>query len=115
AFGRLALRDYYPHLTEGELKEREEFVLEASRHMRDRFTASEMWPAVGLPAKECLEWVEKSESMRLFRSRLFTRIVPVVRDIGLWSPRVQDGYMKMGLLEFCDPNVDIGALLERDQ
>jgi hypothetical protein len=115
AFGRLALRDYYPELGASELKEREEFVLEASRHMRDRFTAAEMWSAIGLPEKECLEWVERSEAMRLFRSRLFTRIVPVVRDIGLWSPRVRDGYMKMGLLEFCDPDVDIGALLERDQ
>jgi hypothetical protein len=115
AFGRLALRGYYPELGASEIKEREEFVLEASRHMRDRFTASEMWGAIGLPEKECLEWVEKSEAMRLFRSRLFSRIVPVVRDIGLWSPRVQDGYTKMGLLEFCDPNIDVGALLEADQ
>ena len=114
AFGRLALRDYYPELSEAERAEREDFVLEASRHMRDRFTASEMWAAVGLPEKECMEWVEKSESMRLFRSRLFSRIVPVVRDIGLWSERVQDGYMKMGLLDFCDPNIDVGALLDND-
>ena len=37
AFGRLALRDYYPHLTEKERAEREEFVVEACYLMRDRF------------------------------------------------------------------------------
>jgi len=29
AFGRLALRDYYPQLTAAERREREEFVIEA--------------------------------------------------------------------------------------
>jgi len=37
AFGRLALRDYYPHLSEAERNEREEFLVEACYHMRDRF------------------------------------------------------------------------------
>jgi hypothetical protein len=115
AFGRLALRDYYPQLSDGERREREEFVLEASRHMRDRFTSNELWSAVGLPEKECIEWVENSEAMRLFRSRLFTRIVPIVRDIGLWTDRVQEGFVKMGVLEFCDPNIDVETLLENDQ
>ena len=115
AFGRLALRDYYPQLSSSELKEREDFVLEASLHMRDRFTAHEMWGAIGLDEDECVEWVEKSESMKLFRSRLFSRIVPIVRDIGLWTDNVQQGYLKMGLLDYCDPNIDIDALLENDQ
>ena len=39
AFGRLALRDYYPQLTEAERDEREEFVVEACYLMRDRFTS----------------------------------------------------------------------------
>lgn len=115
AFGRLALRDYYPQLSDAERAEREEFVIEASLHMRDRFTSAELWGVLGLPEKECIDWVEKSEAMRLFRSRLFSRIVPVVRDIGLWSERVQDAYVKMGVLEFTDPNIDIGALLDQDQ
>src|SRR5512143_3459654 len=36
AFGRLALREYYPELSEAERDEREEFVVEACYHMRDR-------------------------------------------------------------------------------
>ncbi|MEO8605697.1 MAG: ferritin-like domain-containing protein, partial [bacterium] len=39
AFGRLALRDYYPHLTQAERDEREEFAVEACYLMRDRFLA----------------------------------------------------------------------------
>jgi hypothetical protein len=115
AFGRLALRDYYPQLGDAERREREEFVLEASRHMRDRFTSSELWGAIGLPEKECIEWVDNSEAMRLFRSRLFSRIVPIVRDIGLWTDYVQEGFVKMGVLEFCDPNLDVDIMLDNDQ
>ena len=37
AFGRLALRDFYPQLSDAERDEREEFVVEACYHMRDRF------------------------------------------------------------------------------
>ncbi|MDP6563679.1 MAG: ferritin-like domain-containing protein [Alphaproteobacteria bacterium] len=114
AFGRLALRDYYPQLTSAELREREEFVIEGCWHMRDRFTSNELWAAVGLPEKDCIEWVEKSEAMRLFRTRLFSRIVPIVKDIGLWTDQVQDAFTKMGLLELCDPDLDIGALLDHD-
>lgn len=112
AFGRIALRDYYPQLTEAERNEREEFVVEACYHMRDRFSAAEMWSQIGLPEKECVEWVEKSEGMQLFRTRLFTRIVPIIKDIGLWGPKVQDAYSKMGILEYA--NVDTDAMLEND-
>src|SRR5262245_55326783 len=37
AFGRLALRDYYPQLSDAERDEREEFTVEACYLMRDRF------------------------------------------------------------------------------
>jgi hypothetical protein len=50
--------------------------------------------------------------MRQFRTRLFTRIVPTVKDIGLWGSRVQKAYTDMGVLEFAD--VDAEALLEND-
>src|SRR5215469_3543990 len=43
AFGRLALREYYPHLTQAERDEREEFAVEASYLMRDRFQQEEVW------------------------------------------------------------------------
>ena len=112
AFGRLALRDYYPQLSDGERDEREEFVVEACYHMRDRFNQKELWENLGLPVKEVIEAVMASENMRLFRKRLFSRIVPTVKDIGLWGPRVQRAFADMGAIEFAD--VDTDALLEQD-
>ncbi|MBV9015577.1 MAG: long-chain fatty aldehyde decarbonylase, partial [Alphaproteobacteria bacterium] len=112
AFGRLALRDYYPQLTDAERAEREEFTVQACWHMRDRFNQKEVWERLGLPVDECIEILDHSETMQLFRSRLFTRIVPTVKDIGLWGPKVQEAFAAMGAIEFA--KIDAAALLEND-
>jgi 1,2-phenylacetyl-CoA epoxidase catalytic subunit len=112
AFGRLALRDYYPQLTEAERDEREEFVVDACHHMRDRFNQREVWDNLGLPVEECVRVTLQSDQMRQFRTRLFTRIVPTVKDIGLWGSRVRKAYADMGVLDFAE--VDAEALLEKD-
>src|SRR5258708_24116534 len=52
SFGRLALRDYYPHLSEAERDEREEFAVEALHFMRDRFNQSEVWERLCPPAQK---------------------------------------------------------------
>jgi hypothetical protein len=112
AFGRLALRDYYPHLSDAERDEREEFVVEACYHMRDRFNQREVWGNLGLPVEECVRITLESDQMRQFRTRLFTRIVPTVKDIGLWGERVRKAYADMGVMDFAE--VDAEALLEKD-
>ena len=112
AFGRLALRDFYPQLTQAERSEREEFVVEACYHMRDRFNQKVLWENLGLPVEEAVEAAMASENMRLFRRRLFSRIVPTVKDVGLWGPGVQKAFAEMGAIEFAD--IDSEALLEQD-
>ena len=97
AFGRLALRDYYARLTEAERAEREEFVVEGCYLMRDRIRGEEVYELLGLPVKRCLELNDNSEYYQIFRNLLFTRIVPTVRDIGLWGPKVQKAYADMGV------------------
>jgi para-aminobenzoate N-oxygenase AurF len=111
AFGRLALRDYYPQLTQAERDEREEFTAEACYVMRDRFLAEEVWETLGLPVGECVRYLESSQSMVEFRSRLFNRIVPTVKSIGLWGPKIRHAYATMGIIGFAE--VDTTAL-ERD-
>ncbi|HYF59879.1 MAG TPA: ferritin-like domain-containing protein [Burkholderiaceae bacterium] len=111
AFGRIALRDLYPELTDAERAEREEFVIEACRHMRDRFDQREVWENLGLGG-EIADLVSRSETMKAFRRRLFSRIVPVVRDIGLWSPRVRQAFVDMQALEYAD--LDVDAVLADD-
>ncbi len=113
AFGRIALRDYYPQLSEAERDEREEFAVEACYLMRDRFLAIEVWETLGLPVDECVALVQDSERMRLFRTRLFTRIVPTIKDIGLWGPRIRRAYADMGVLGYAD--ADAEALLAQDE
>jgi hypothetical protein len=104
-FGRLALRDFYPQLTQAERDEREEFVVEACYRMRDRFLGEEVWERLGLPP-EVAEYVEQSESQRTFRSYLFMRIVPILRDIGLWGPKVRSAFTDMGVMEFAESDID---------
>src|SRR5256885_8444579 len=112
AFGRLALRDFYPQLSDAERAEREELVVEACYHMRDRFNQKELGENLGLPVKEAIEVAMTSENMRMFRKRLFSRIVPTVKDIGLWGEKVQKAFADMGAIEFAA--VDSDALLEQD-
>src|SRR6266581_391986 len=100
AFGRLALRDLYPQLTQAERDEREEFCVEACLLMRDRFTGEEIWRTLDFDADECVDYVSKSETLQQFRSMLFSRIVPTLRDIGLFGPKVKAAFAKMGVLGF---------------
>ncbi|MFJ7209802.1 ferritin-like domain-containing protein [Streptomyces sp. NPDC098789] len=113
AFGRIALRDLYSQLTSAERAEREEFVIQGCWLMRDRLRGDEIWERFGLPAKETLQAVERSEYLQSFRQLLFTRIVPCVRDIGLWSPTVRDTFAAMGVSNLEDGNLD--ALLHDDE
>ena len=104
-FGRLALRDYYPQLTDAERDEREEFCVDACYLMRDRFLGNEVWERLGLP-KEASEYVEQSALMKEFRSYLFMRIVPILKDIGLWGPRIQGAFTEMGIIQFAETDLD---------
>lgn len=114
AFGRISLRDYYPHLTQAERDEREEFLVEACYLMRGRMTdAREVYEALGLPVKECVEWAEKSEITQLYRTLLFQRIVPIVKDIGLWGDKVQKAYTDMGVMHYAE--VDPQQLQDDDE
>ena len=113
AFGRMALRDYYPQLTEKERDEREEFIVEGCYLLRDRFLAEEVWETLGLPVDACKRHTDQSETLRLYRTSLFTRIVPTIKEIGLWGPRIQKAYADMGILGFAD--CDLDALAQRDE
>jgi hypothetical protein len=111
-FGRLALRDYYPHLSDAERAEREEFCVEALYFMRDRFNQAEVWMRSGLPVDKLMEYAFNSGVMQQFRSRLFTRIVPILKDIGLFGPKVQKALGDMGVMEYA--KIDARAILEND-
>jgi hypothetical protein len=106
AFGRLALRDYYAELTDKERAEREDFVVEGCWLMRNRFLGREVYETLELPVQECLDISEHSEIQQAFRSLLFSRIVPCVKDIGLWGEKVQKCYAEMGVLDMAGVNLE---------
>jgi hypothetical protein len=113
AFGRLALRDFYPQLTQKERDEREEFAVQACYLMRDRFLAEEVWTNLGLDVDDCLSFVRDSETQVMFRSLLFTRIAPTLKDIGLFGPKVQNAFADMGVMGYT--TVDVEKLMAEDE
>ena len=100
AFGVLSLKDTYKDMSPRELRDREDFVIESSRLMRDRFLGQEIWARMGLPQKECEEAAFNSPSMQLFRKLVFSRIVPNVKRLGLLTPYVRKAFEELDIIEY---------------
>ncbi|MFB7906862.1 ferritin-like domain-containing protein [Kitasatospora sp. NPDC056076] len=113
AFGRLALREYYPELTQAERDEREEFCVEACHLMQQRFLGEEVWRNLDVDADECVSHMRSSEHYRMFQTYLFSRIVPTLKDIGLFGARMRNTFADMGIIGFEQQNLD--ALAEQDE
>jgi P-aminobenzoate N-oxygenase AurF len=113
AFGLLALQDAYKDITEAERREREEFVIEAARLLRDRIVAGPVYERLGLPIDECIEFMDDSDIMTIYRQQLFARVVPIVKRIGLWSERIQQAFIDFGVLAFAD--VEPSQMFDNDE
>jgi hypothetical protein len=100
AFGVMSLKGFYSDMAENELKDREEFVIESSRLLRDRFLAQEVWETVGLPQAECEAAAASSMMLQMFRRLLFSKIVPNVKRLGLLTPRVRKGFEELDVIEY---------------
>jgi hypothetical protein len=109
AFGILSLRDYYREQPESVRKEREDFVFEAARLMRDRFLFQEVWEKTGLPAKQCMDIALNNQGQVMFRQMLFAKIVPAIKKMDLLSDRQRQRFADLGILQFenwADPVAD---------
>jgi hypothetical protein len=102
AFGVLSLQEIYREMSSAELREREDFVIEASVLMRDRLLMEEVWEPLGLPKKEWTEWSLTTPFFRGFRQILFSKIVPNLKKLGLLTPRVREKFAELGVLQFED-------------
>jgi len=101
AFGVLSLQDLYTkEMDERELREREEFVIEASHLMRERLLMQPVFRRLGWDEKEWMAWAESTPFMKGFRQMLFSKIVPNLKRLGLLTPHVREAYAKMDLLRF---------------
>jgi hypothetical protein len=81
--------------------------------MRNRFRGREVWERLGFNVEECLEFTEHSPVQQAFRTLLFSRIVPCVKDIGLWGQKVQRAYTDLGVIDAAQS--DLEALMRADE
>jgi hypothetical protein len=102
AFGVLSLEDIYPQMSEKELREREEFVIESAVLMRDRLLMHEVWERLGWDVDLWVEWSLATPFMIAFRQLLFSKIVPNLKRLKLLTPRVRAAFAKLGVLQFED-------------
>jgi hypothetical protein len=110
AFGVLSLSDHYADLPEKDVREREDFVFEAARLMRDRFLFQEVWEKMGFPVEECKEIALHNKGQQMFRQLLFAKIVPAVKRIGLLSDIQRQRFADLGILQYenwSDPFQDL--------
>jgi len=101
AFGVLALGDYYKHeLSSTELREREDFVIEASHLLRERLLMDPVFERLGFDVPLWVDWANGTPFMKGFRQMTFSKIVPNLKRLGLLTPRVREAFGKMDLLRF---------------
>jgi hypothetical protein len=100
AFGVLSLQGRYDDMDPVDLREREDFVLEACALMRDRFMPVQVWEKFGLDVRAAEAEFSSSIDASAFRSLLFSKVVPNLRKLGLLTPRVRDGFEQLGILRY---------------
>jgi hypothetical protein len=109
AFGIISLAEYYRELTEVELKDRQEFLLDATLRSRSRSTTPEIWERMGTSVDAVLPSLMEAASkadkdqFAVFQNSFFAKLVPNVRKLGLLD--ANDGYLRQqwgeaGLMRF---------------
>ncbi len=104
-YGVLALKEHYAALDPAEIREREDWAFEVGLLMRNRFLAHEVydeWFGDRLRRREWDAIMTELPLMRRFRQLMFKRLIPNLKYIGLFSPRIQKHYEQAGLMEFAD-------------
>jgi hypothetical protein len=100
AFGVLSLADLYKEMSSAELREREDFVIEATHLLRDRLLMEAVFERLGWDVPLWVNWAKTTPFMTGFRQMMFSKIVPNLKRLGMLTPRVRAEYAKLGLLEF---------------
>jgi hypothetical protein len=99
SFGVLLLKDTLPELTAAERTDREEFVLESVSLLRRRFLMAEVWERFEVPVARGTGFAAADPELSAGRRMLFSRVVPMLANIGLLTARVADGLARMDLLD----------------
>jgi hypothetical protein len=106
AYGVLSLRNHYREMSEPERRERQEFVYEATLHMRDRLFSIQAYERAGIPRATVEEYLQRNEHVRTFRTLMFANVVPNMKKIGLLDGFLEQKYGEMGILGLQDFDSD---------
>jgi hypothetical protein len=109
AFGVLSLSEYYSDMSEAELKDRQDFLLEATIHNRARSTTPEIWNRMGVDVKTMVPALKEAAASMGgsvysgFEHSFYAKLVPNVRKLGLLD--ANDGHLRKrwgeaGLMRF---------------
>jgi hypothetical protein len=109
AFGVISLSEFYEGLSAAEIEERQQFALEATIRIRDRFAMQEVWDRLGTPVAEATRLVAQLPERAIFQQLLFSKIVPNCSKLGLLD--AGDGWLRkqftdMGIIAFEQAPVD---------
>jgi hypothetical protein len=110
AFGVLSLQEVYAHMSDKEIKERQEFAYEASVRMRDRFMSQEVWSRMGVNPRDVVPLVLNDPTREVFQQMLFAKIVPNCKKLGLLDRNdawLRRRFEEMGVIQF-ENAVDTG-------
>jgi hypothetical protein len=103
-YGVLALREHITKtLSQSERNEREDWAFEVALLMRNRFLAYEVyeeWFEGRLSREDWRSLMIDSPGMQEFRSTMFQRLVPNLREIGLLTDRIIPRYEDVGLMKY---------------
>jgi rubrerythrin len=99
SFGVLMLNKVLPELTAVERADREEFVLESVALLRRRFLLADVWERLGVNAREGARFALEDPGLAAYRRSLFSRVVPLLAQVGLLTSAVVDGLQRLDLLD----------------
>lgn len=107
AFGVLTLRDYYLELTDAELRDRQEFAMEAVTSLRNRFFMIEVWDRMGVDRRAVLRTMVENPppQQSVFQEMLFSKIVPNCKKLGLLDASggwLRQQFSDIGIVQFED-------------
>lgn len=101
AFGVITLEKIYSEeMSSQEIREREDFVIEATHLLRDRLLMQQVFERLDWDVPLWTEWAKGTPFMIGFRQMTFSKIVPNLKRLGLLTPRVREAYQKLDLLRF---------------
>lgn len=106
AIGQLTLGEFYGELTEAELKERREIVMEACQQMSAHLDAAQVWTELGLNRRACCAAAREGPVGVRNRRGLFRRVVPLIQSVGLMNDELAAYFENLGVLQYAREEQD---------